>query len=58
MCARPDGRADIEPLFSFFPFVFVLAAKEGVFDVLGQILEFDVSRLFLHFDRFLSYKAE
>jgi len=35
-----------------------IKAKEGVFNVLGQILEYDVARLLHHFDRFLSYKAE
>ena len=35
------------------PFFFILTAKEGAMDVLGQILEFDVARLLHHFERFV-----
>lgn len=34
-------------------FFFILTAKEGAMDVLGQILEFDVARLLHHFERFV-----
>ena len=53
MCALWVCLSNLPILNSFF--FFILAAKEGALDVLGQILEFDVSRLLHHFERFVGY---